>query len=84
MIISDPARSSSISADTRKLAVADWIAFVLMIVGAVNWGLVGAFGLDLVALLFGEMTMASRVVYILVGIAGLYGLTMPMRLRRTT
>ena len=83
MIISDPARSSSISADTRKLAVADWISFVLMIVGAVNWGLVGAFGLDLVALLFGEMTMASRVVYILVGVAGLYGLTMPMRLRRT-
>ena len=53
----------------------DWIALVLMIVGALNWGLVGAFNFDLVAALFGQMTMASRIVYILVGIAALYGLS---------
>lgn len=81
MLISDSARQPTPLVSTPKLAVADWIAFILMIVGAVNWGLVGAFGIDLVALLFGQMTVASRVVYVLVGIAGLYGLTMPMRLR---
>ena len=53
----------------------DWVALVLMIVGALNWGLVGAFIFDLVAALFGQMTMASRIVYILVGIAALYGLS---------
>jgi uncharacterized membrane protein YuzA (DUF378 family) len=62
------------------LSVVDWIALVLMIVGAINWGLVGAFHFDLVATLFGDMSMVSRVMYVLVGLAGLYGLTMPMRL----
>jgi len=62
------------------LGVPDWIALVLMIVGAINWGLVGAFDFDLVAALFGDMTLVSRAVYLLVGLAGLWGLTMPMRL----
>lgn len=64
----------------HSLGVADWIALLLMIVGAVNWGLVGAFNFDLVAAILGDMSMASRAVYVLVGLAGLYGLTMPMRL----
>ena len=41
------------------------------IVGAVNWGLIGLFGFDLVASIFGYMTIASRVIYTLVGITGL-------------
>ena len=48
-----------------------WIAMVLVIVGAVNWGLVGLFGFDLVAALFGPASMLSRIVYSLVGAAGL-------------
>jgi uncharacterized membrane protein YuzA (DUF378 family) len=49
-----------------------WIALILVIVGAVNWGLVGLFQFDLVAALFGGQTAASsRVVYGLVGLAGL-------------
>ena len=64
-----------------KLAIADWVALVLMIVGAINWGLIGAFGFDLVAAIFGPMTVVTRIIYVLVGLAGLYGLTMPMRLR---
>lgn len=47
------------------------IAMVLLIVGGINWGLVGAFQLDLVAKFLGPMSTASRVVYILVGVAGL-------------
>ncbi len=51
------------------------ITFVLVLVGALNWGLVGAFGIDLVALIFGDMTLLSRIVYILVGISAiLYGI----------
>lgn len=48
-----------------------WIALILAIVGAINWGLVGFFDFNLVAALFGAETTASRVVYALVGIAGL-------------
>jgi uncharacterized protein len=48
-----------------------WIALVLVIVGAVNWGLVGLFQFDLVATLFGgQSAPLSRVVYALVGLAG--------------
>lgn len=47
------------------------IAYVLVIVGALNWGLVGLFGFDLVAALFGDMTTLSRLVYSLVGISAL-------------
>jgi len=68
----------------RSLGIADWIALVLMIVGSINWGLVGAFDFNLVAALFGEGTMASRTIYVLVGLAGLYGLTMPVRLAPRT
>lgn len=71
---------SNASMSSRALGVPDWIALVLMIVGAINWGLVGAFQFDLVAALFGEMSMLSRIVYVLVGLAGLWGLTMPTRL----
>ena len=46
-----------------------WIALVLVVVGGLNWGLVGIFHFDLVAAIFGNMTALSRVVYSLVGIA---------------
>jgi len=45
------------------------IAFILMVIGAINWGLIGLFRLDLVALLFGQGSMLSRIVYTLVGIS---------------
>lgn len=50
------------------------ISYILVLIGAINWGLVGLFNIDLVALLFGEMTAASRVVYALVGIAAIISL----------
>lgn len=53
----------------------DIIALTLVVIGAINWGLIGFFGFDLVASLFGSMSLFSRVVYALVGIAGLYSLT---------
>jgi uncharacterized protein len=55
-----------------RLSTLGWIAFILVIVGALNWGLVGAFDFDLVAAIFGEMSAVSRIVYVLVGLAALY------------
>lgn len=54
----------------------DTIALVLVIIGAVNWGLIGFFRFDLVAAIFGDMTAFSRVIYALVGIAGLYSISL--------
>lgn len=51
-------------------------ALILMIIGAINWGLIGLFRLNLVDAIFGEMSLLSRIIYVLVGIAGLYGFTM--------
>jgi len=56
----------------KKMSWLDWVAFILVVVGALNWGLVGFFEWDLVAAIFGDMTTASRVIYDLVGIAALY------------
>ena len=50
----------------------DSAALTIGIIGAINWGLIGLFGFDLVAFLFGEMTLLSRIVYSLVGLSGLY------------
>jgi hypothetical protein len=59
----------------------DYIALILVAIGAINWGLIGFFEFDLVRAIFGDMTMVSRIVYALVGIAGLYSLSFFGRLR---
>lgn len=50
----------------------DVVAAVLVVIGALNWGLVGIARFDLVAALFGEGAILSRIVYIVVGLAGLW------------
>lgn len=50
----------------------DVIALILVIIGAVNWGLISLFGLDLVATIFGTMTILTRIIYGLVGLSGLW------------
>jgi len=50
------------------------ITLILLIVGGLNWGLVGLLGFDLVAALFGEMSPLSRIVYMLVGLSALWQL----------
>lgn len=45
------------------------ISYIFVIIGALNWGLVGLFNIDLVALLFGEMTLLARIIYIIVGVS---------------
>jgi len=55
-----------------RLSTLDLIALILVIIGGLNWGLIGLFDYDLVAAIFGTTTTASRTVYSLVGIAALY------------
>lgn len=53
----------------------NYIALTLVIIGAINWGLIGFFRFNLVSLLFGDMTVLARIIYALVGLSGLYLLT---------
>lgn len=64
---------------SKGLGGLDYLTFILVIIGAINWGLIGLFGFDLVAALFGEMSMISRIVYDLVGISGVYCIFMLMK-----
>ena len=50
----------------------DYTALTIVIIGAVNWGLIGFFSFDLVAFIFGNMSWISRIVYTVVGLCGLY------------
>ena len=53
----------------------DIIALILNIIGAINWGLIGFFQCDLVAAIFGDMSTFSRIIYAIIGIAGLYSIS---------
>ncbi len=59
-----------------------WAAVLLVVIGAINWALVGLFRLDLVAAIFGTMSAGARIVYVLVGIAGVYLLWIAAHLSR--
>jgi uncharacterized membrane protein YuzA (DUF378 family) len=64
--------------DNKFLA---WTCLTLVVIGAINWGLVGFFQFDLIAAIFGGMSSwVSRVIYALVGLAGLYALSFYARL----
>lgn len=52
----------------------EWATWVFVIVGAINWGLVGAFKMDLIQIIFGTSPLLMQIMYILVGVSGLYWL----------
>ena len=56
------------------MKIIDTIALVLIIIGAINWGLIGLFNFNLVDTIFGTMTVMSRIIYTLVGVAGVWGI----------
>ena len=60
------------SQSTKKMSAIDWIAIALVVIGGLNWGLVGLFDFDLVAFLFGAMTNVARIIYVVVAVAALY------------
>lgn len=55
----------------------DNVALVIVIIGALNWGSIGLFGVDLIGTIFGGQTaMVSRIIYAIVGLAGLWSITL--------
>lgn len=56
----------------KKFNTLDWIAIILLVIGGINWGLVGLLDIDVVAVIFGAMSVVSRIIYILVGLSAIY------------
>lgn len=62
--------------------ILDRIALILVVIGALNWGVIGLFGMDLVAFVCGgQMAVISRVIYALVGLGGLWSISLLFRER---
>ena len=59
----------------------DVLALILIIIGAINWGFIGFFNLDVISLLFGSLSMITRIIYAIVGIAGVYSIVLFWKLR---
>ena len=66
------------------MAVIDKIALALVLIGALNWGLIGVFSFDLVAWLFGAMSVVTRVIYTLVALGGIWSISLLFRNERVT
>lgn len=69
------------SAQHNSMGTLNWIAWALVVIAAFNWGSVGLLDLNLISLIFADMPVFSRVVYGVLGIAGLYFLTVPFQAR---
>ncbi len=66
----------------NKLNTLDWIVLILIIIGGLNWLLVGIFSFNLVSAIFGEMSIVSRIVYILVGLSAIYAIFLLGKLQK--
>jgi uncharacterized membrane protein YuzA (DUF378 family) len=67
-------RANSMSMAQPRMKAFEWIPMVLLIIGGVNWGLVGLFNIDVVATLFGTGSALTRIIYVLVGLSALYSI----------
>lgn len=56
------------------MKIIDKIALLLIVIGAINWGLIGLFNFNLVDTIFGTASLISRIIYVLVGVSGLWGI----------
>ena len=63
------------------MKILDYVLLALVIIGAINWGLIGFLQFDLVSMLFGNMTLLSRIIYAVVGLSGLYAISYYGRIR---
>ena len=66
-------RTTGVSHKTTFNAL-DWVAMVVLLIGGLNWGMVGLINYDVVAALFGTQSPASRIIYVVVGLAALYSI----------
>ena len=67
-------RTTAESLHKSRLNALDWVAMLLLMIGGLNWGLVGLFNVDIVAALFGTQSSLSRIVYVVVGLSALYSI----------
>lgn len=72
MTVTDTHRDHAVAGRTRTMNGMDWTALVLLIVGGLNWGLIGLFDWNLVAAIFGTDTAISNIVYVLVGLSAFW------------
>jgi hypothetical protein len=77
-----PERRASVREGHPAMSAIDYIAMALLIIGGLNWAMVGLFDVDVVASLFGAGSPATRLVYVVVGIAALYSIWTAMKLGR--
>ncbi len=67
----------------RSGSMIDNISLILVIIGALNWGIIGLFGVDLIGMLFGgQLTLIPRIIYTIVGIAGIWTITLLFKDKR--
>lgn len=79
-----PERRASLREMHRSVMSAlDYIAMALLIIGGINWAMVGLFNVDLVATVFGERSPGTRLVYVLVGASALYSIYLAARMAAT-
>jgi len=77
-----PERRAAMREGQAAMSAVDYIAMALLIIGGLNWAMVGLLDVDVVATLFGAGSPATRLVYVLVGIAALYGIYTASRMGR--
>lgn len=58
----------------KKISVVEWITLVLIVIGAINWGLIGLFNYNIVETIFQTGSLITRTIYLLIGLAGVYEL----------
>jgi uncharacterized protein len=67
-----------------RMNVFDWITFILVLIGAVNWGIVAFFDTGIIAAIFGTLTPLTRFLYILVGLSGLWMIYVAVKMSHKT
>jgi len=77
-----PERRVAAREGRTAMSAVDYIAMALLIVGGLNWAMVGLFDVDVVATLFGAGSPATRLVYVLVGISALYSIYTAVKMSR--
>lgn len=60
---------------SKYMKALDYTILTIVLIGAINWGLIGFFDFDLVSTLFGQMSLLTRIIYAVVGIGGLYAIS---------
>lgn len=69
-----PERRVALREGNSVMSAVDYVAMVLLIIGGLNWGMVGLFNIDVVSTIFGAESPLSRVIFVLVGVAALYSI----------